>query len=103
MSMVLLSPKQQGETANYNFDFISRLGVNETITTQSVTATVWSGNDPSPSSIISGAATASRTVVTQKITGGVVGTIYKLVCQVTTSSSQTLQLVGYLPILINPI
>lgn len=103
MSMVLFQPKQVGESANYKFDFISRLAVGETITTQSVTATVWSGTDPDPAAIISGAATASGTIVTQKITGGVAGTIYKLVCQVTTSASQTLQLVGYLPTLANPV
>jgi len=103
MSMVLLQPKQLGETQTYHFDFISRLATNETISSQSVAATVYSGVDPSPSSIISGAATASGTIVSQNITGGVAGTIYKLVCTAITSAGQTLQLVGYLPTLTNPV
>lgn len=103
MSMVLLLPKQTGETATYAFDFISRLAVGETITSQSVAATVYSGVDPTPSNIISGSATVSGTIVSQKITGGVAGTIYKLVSTATTSAGQTLQLVGYLPVLTNPV
>lgn len=90
-------PKLVGETAIVQFDFTSRLG-SATISTQSVAATVYSGTDASPSSIISGSASASGAVVSQKITAGVAGVIYELACTITTSDGQTLMLVGYLPV-----
>lgn len=83
----------------YSFDFSDELAVGETIATQVVTATVYSGTDASPSSLISGAASASGAVVSQKITTvgvGVLGTIYELLCSITTSAGQTLKKVGLL-------
>lgn len=103
MSMVLLQPKTPGTTQKVVFDFISNLAVGETISTQSVVATVWSGVDANPSAIVSGAATASGTKVTQAITGGAAGTIYKLVCTITTSASQTLQMLAYLAVVADPV
>lgn len=97
-SRVELPPKYLAETAKYEFDFAGLLASAETISTQSVTAIVHSGTDPSPSSIVSGSASASGTVVTQAITGGVLGVIYELTCTITTSASQTLVLTGYLAI-----
>lgn len=99
MSRVVLEPKFDGETKTYEFDFASDLATAETISTQSVVATVYSGTDGSPSSIISGSATASGSVVSQKITAGVLGVIYKLLCTVTTSASQTLERSGYLAVI----
>lgn len=75
------------------------LGAGETISTQSVAASVYSGTDASPSSIISGSASASGAVVSQKITAGVVGVLYELACTITTSAGQTLVLTGYLAVL----
>lgn len=98
MSRVIIQPKFTGEIRNQTFDFISSLATAETISTQVVTCTVYSGVDPSPSSVIMGAATASGTIVTQKIGGGVAGVVYELRCTVTTSVGQTLQLTGYLAI-----
>ena len=95
------SPKLQGETVTKTFEFVSALAAGETISTQSVTCTVWSGVDSSPSSMISGSASASGTTVTQKITGGVVGVVYYLLCTITTSSGQTLQSAGFLAVITN--
>lgn len=95
---VLSVPKKVGETANVTFNFQSSLAGGETISTQSVAASVYSGVDASPSAIISGSATASGAVVTQKITAGVSGVIYQLLCTVTTSLSQTLQQSSYLAV-----
>jgi len=103
MSMQLLLAKTPSTTQKVVFDFISQLAVGETISTQSVAATVWSGVDSNPSAIVSGAATSSGTKVTQAITGGNAGTIYKLVCTITTSASQTLQILGYLPVVGDPV
>ncbi len=91
-----LSPKQAGETQTYQFDFSALLADGETISTQSVAASVYSGTDASPSAIISGSASASGDIVSQKITAGTEGVIYELTCTITTSAGQTLQLSGYL-------
>lgn len=103
MSIVQFPPKATGETVKLVFDFISRLAVGETISTQAVVATVWTGTDATPSAIVSGVASASGTKVTQAITGGTAGVVYKLVCTITTSASQTLSLTGLLAVLTDPI
>jgi hypothetical protein len=97
-----LKPKRQGETCfgSSPFDFTSSLAVGEVISTQVVTATVYSGNDPSPSSLISGAAAVQNvTQVIQLFTAGVVGVIYSLVCKITTSFGQTLEQMAYLAVI----
>lgn len=99
MSRVLIPPKPVGSTYNQSFDYTSQLAVGETISTQVVTATVWQGTDATPSTIISGSASASGAIVTQSITGGTLGVIYKLLCTITTSTGQTLLLVGYLAVI----
>lgn len=96
---VELPNKLAGETKTVTFDFTSLLGASETISTQSCTATVYSGTDATPSAIISGSASASGAVVSQKITAGTVGVIYYIVCTITTSLSQTLELSGFLAVL----
>lgn len=72
------------------FNFASNLAAGETISSASTTATVYSGTDASPSSIISGAASISGATVTQVITGGVAGVIYLLTCTATSSASQAM-------------
>ena len=96
---VVQNPKLVSDTLNYQFDFTSRLSVGETITTQTVTASVYSGVDASPSSIVSGSATQSGAVVTQLITGGVGGVVYELKCAITTSLGQTPILSSYLVVI----
>lgn len=99
MSRVVLEAKRVGETRSYSFDFTSALTTTETISTKSVAATVYSGTDASPSSIISGSASSTGAAVTQKVTGGTSGVIYQLVCTITTSAGQTLQLVAFLAVI----
>ena len=98
MSRIITQSKLSGETDTVVFDFASRLAAGETISTKTVTASVYSGTDASPSSIISGSATHSGLQVSQKITGGVVGVIYQLLCTITTSASETLQLTAFLAV-----
>lgn len=93
-----LPPKLVGETETYEFDFSSRLASGETISTQVVTAAVYSGTDATPANIISGLASASGAIVSQKITAGTVGVIYELTCTITTSANQTLLLTGYIAV-----
>jgi hypothetical protein len=90
--------KLAGETLNATFDFGNRLAVGETLSTTSVTAAVYAGVDASPGALISGASSISGTVVTQSLTGGVLGVTYLLKCAVTTSLAQTLQLTAFLVI-----
>lgn len=96
MSRDTWPPKAAGATKNFEFDFISDLAAGETLSGATVTATVWSGNDGNPSGLISGAASISGTVVTQKLTGGVAGNIYAVTCTATTSAGQTLVRSAYL-------
>ena len=98
MKRISIPGKHTSETISQVFDFISLLAIGETLSTASVAATVYSGTDASPSSIISGSASISGTKVTQLITGGTLGVTYSLVCTVTTSASQTLTLMGFLAV-----
>ena len=93
-----IPPKLSGETRTITFDFTSDLAAGETISTETVTASVYSGVDASPSAVISGSASASGVVVSQKVTGGVVGVTYKLLCSITTSAAQTLDKVGLMAV-----
>lgn len=86
-------PKLAGETKTYTFDYTGDLAIGETIVSASVAATVWSGNDATPGGVISGLSTVASPQVTQKITAGVPGTIYKLLCTAVSSAGNTLQ--GY--------
>lgn len=98
MSKVILGAKRASEIRNEVFDFTSLLASGETLSTATTTATVYSGTDASPSSVISGAASISGAKVTQKLTAGTLGVTYLITCTVTTSTSQTLVLEGFLPI-----
>lgn len=98
MSRVEFAAKLLGETVAETFDFTSRMGPTETISSAVVAASVFSGTDASPTSIISGGATSSGQVVSQNITGGVLGVLYLLVCTISTSLGQVLQLSAYLPV-----
>lgn len=98
---IILPSKKSGETVTVNFDFASKMNLTsttETISTQSVTASVYSGTDATPSAIISGAASASGTVVSQNITAGTAGVIYILLCNITTNLGQTLQISALLAV-----
>lgn len=86
-----------GEIANVTFDFAGRLASGETISTQAVVAALYSGTDASPTSLVTGSASASGSIVTQKLTtvGRTLGAIYELTCTITTSAGQTLLLKGF--------
>lgn len=99
MAKTVFDSKRAGEVWTLQFDFGTQLASGESISTQAVAATVWTGVDASPSAVISGSATASGSVVSQKATGGTAGNIYNLICTVTTSAGQTLKIVGLLAIL----
>jgi hypothetical protein len=91
-------PKKLAETVQLAPNFISALQASETIATAVCTASVFSGTDPNPAAIISGAAAINGTIVTQLVTGGVLGCVYEFLCTVTTSLGQTLGMSGFLAI-----
>lgn len=91
--------KLQGATVNTSFNFLSDLASGETITSQVVEATVYSGVDPTPANVIDGSASVNGPIVNQLVTGGVVGVIYNLLCTINTSADQVLQKAGFLAIL----
>ena len=93
---VVLEPKLQGESRNYSFPFGSLLGNGVTILTAVVTASVYSGDDATPSAIVNGSATISGQTVTQNITAGVPGVTYQVKAAITTSDSQTLNCTAFL-------
>lgn len=95
--------KKVNEIGFVVFDFISALAAGETISTKVVTASVYSGTDASPSSIISGSATSGGAIVSQKVTGGVAGTLYELLCTITTSLGQTLTMSSFLAVIPNTV
>ena len=95
---VTFPAKRQGETLSLQFDFTSKLAANQYFTSSNVAVSVYSGVDPSPSLVLSGTTSIAGAVVTQKVTGGVVGTIYSLLCTAASSDGQTLELMGFLAI-----
>ena len=97
-SREVFDTKPPTDTKFVYFNFLSNLAVGETISTQVVTATVYSGTDANPSAIISGSATADDPEVLQLVTGGTLGVVYTLLCTITTSLGQTLTQAGYLAI-----
>jgi hypothetical protein len=98
-SLTIFPPKIDSADLFLDFDFLSQLDVGETISGATVTATLFSGVDATPSAIISGADTVSGPVVTQKIVDGVVGVIYLLSCAITTSLGATKIMQGYLAVI----
>ncbi len=98
MNRVELSAKVASESGKRTVDFSDSLLPGVTLSAPAVTAAVYSGVDASPSSILSGAATVSGSVVTQKFTAGVVGVLYETTWTVTTSDGQTLVKVGLLAV-----
>ena len=77
-SRLIFSPKKLSETCFTSppFDFISSLGVAETISTQVVTVSVYSGTDPEPASMLSGGtvgAAGAASGLTIMCSGGIGG------------------------------
>lgn len=89
MSTQIMQTKFETEELTLEFDFLSRMTAGETVTTAAVSSTVWSGVDP-VSNLVSGIASVSNNVVSQLITGGLPGVIYKITCSVRTSNNNIL-------------
>ena len=98
----ILASKSTSSVIKIPFDFISLLAPGDVLgSTHSVVVTVYSGIDFTPSVLLSGVTSKSGTVVTQTITGGLVGVIYTLVCSCNTVVGSTLIKVARLAIVPN--
>jgi len=102
MSQIVIPPKAQAATQTILFDFLSQLQTGETVSSAATTATVWSGNDSTPSAVISSVSITAPSQVYQKVTGGVEGTIYLLTCQAQTSLGNSPIIQTYLAIVSTP-
>ena len=96
MSRLVLPAKAIGETVRYELDLLSQLATGETISTVTVTCSVFAGDDDAPEDLILGLPWYSSTRVYQRVTGGTAGVIYLLTATITTSLSQTLVMYAYL-------
>ena len=94
MSRITLPVKYSSEAVSTVFDFISRLGVSQSISTATMTVTVYSGNESSPS-LTAGSGSISGTKVTSILSGGLLGATYNVQCAITTSLGQTLDIQAF--------
>ena len=98
LTRVDFPPKPSASTESYSVDFTDAIPAGDSISTKSVSASTYSGTDASPSAIISGSASSSGTIVTQKVTAGTEGVMYKLTWTVVTANALTLVKTGFLAI-----
>jgi hypothetical protein len=99
VSLVIFSSKPEAETRWVTVDFIGRCAPGETLTSASTWVEMHGGTDFRPSAILKGAATVSGTEVSQMVTGGTIGNIYRLSFNAATSAGQFLQLSGLLVVI----
>ena len=96
---VQLPSKKRDETITLSqFNFAANLAPTETLLTAVCVCNVYSGVDPLPANVLSGAASISGTTALQNVTLGIQGVIYALVMRVTTSLGQALELSGFLAV-----
>lgn len=100
MRLISLFPlKHPTEVQALTFDFT---GVAGTAALASATVAALNGLgvvDPSPAGILSGAATVSGLVVTQKVIGGLSGATYELQCTATDTAGNSFLLSALLPVI----
>jgi len=96
---IILPLKDYREVLPLPVNFSDLLQFGESITGASVMASLFSGADPSPQNIVTGAAVITSNTVTQTISAGVVGTTYTLAFIVTTSNSHNYVKIGQLSVI----
>lgn len=86
ISPVPVYPKYVSEDLPLMINFSDDLNTGETITSlNSITASVLSGADPNPQTILSGSPTVATPNIIQMIAGGLAGVQYQVSVTVTTS------------------
>jgi hypothetical protein len=87
------------ENEQFTFDFSPIMASSETISSASCTIEVKEGTDPSPNSIKVGSPSINGQLVSQRISGGLDGVIYRIEMSVTTSLTNVYTIVADLPVL----
>lgn len=90
MATRVIQQKLVGETLVVETDMVDRLVSGETIATVASSIQVWSGTDPAAVSVLVGAPTHTGTVISQEVTGGLPGVIYKILLSANTSDGNLL-------------
>ena len=98
MNRVVFAGKPTSEDVVRTFDFTSLLAEGESLAAASLEVSVFSGTDSSPEDILSGVATVSSPRVEQEFTGGVLGTVYSVLCVAGTCNDQVYSLAAYLAV-----
>lgn len=100
MNSIIFDAKSDAEVLPYIVNFSDKLQFGESINGAVVSVSVFSGTDPSPSSMLSGVATYdSLGNVTQVLTGGVSGVVYNIVFVATGTGSHNYVKIGQLAVL----
>lgn len=86
------------EVKSLSFDFSQVLASGETLSTAVCTVLVIDGIDPTPSGLLSGAASIVGSKIYQQVRNGTTGVTYRLVATVTTNAGNTLVALGDLPV-----
>lgn len=86
--MSAFSPKTTSEVIDLTVNFTYLLSPGETISSATVYASVLTGVDPSPASLLLGTPTIVASLVTQRLNAGVANTVYAVSFGALTSSSQ---------------
>lgn len=76
MSTQVMHHKFEDEELTLDFDFLSRMGSGEAAATAAASISVYAGVDATPNIMVSGLASVSNNIVSQKIIGGEPGVIY---------------------------
>ena len=93
------SPKAPSERVPITFDFSEQLAATETIIgTPVLTVRAVRALDLTPSALLSGSPSIVGGIVQHLVTGGVLGELYEIRCEVETSLNQVLRLVGIQPV-----
>lgn len=87
MSTQVFETKLIHESIDVSIDMLSRLQGSEVFSTVASAISVEIGDDPLPAIMLSGDPTLSGTIVTQKVTGGISGVIYKLALSARTDAN----------------
>lgn len=95
----VISTKRAVDTQQLVFDFISQMGVTETLVSAVNTISIYSGDDPGGSLAFIGSASTSGTRATQIISGGVSGCIYQITCRGLTQANRRTFLRSFLVVL----
>ena len=97
--LLAANPKHPSETLTLTFDFGRDLGANTISSASVVCLNALGVSDPTPSAVISGSATFSGSVVSQKVTGGLSGATYEFQATAVDSGGNSILYSQLLPVI----